>query len=1593
MAQKKELQIKLTVDTADAARKVDTITAELARLGITATNTFETANVATGKTEVKLKVLSNTIQKLADAYRAVESLASDLNSKASAAPVKLPTSLEAIAAFEAAKKALFLKDLNEAESKLRSSLAVQLALQKDGANSITAIKLAESEKIRILYKREEEALERLNAKFVAGTLSWIQSAAQRNDVLNITNEKILRLNANTTAQIAAAQALTDKQNALSAAAQRVVEAEQRLGQLRSTSTSAKYSATGYSQAEVNAAVEAQRALAAAHNATGAAVRKSVEEHKNLFVHIAEIAGVYKLLNATLSYTRQALLNIPKAGIEQQATESALLGIFGTEQTEKNLKLVSDLADRAGLSLNTLEQAYRRFAPSAKLAGAGLDELNKVFVQFAETGTILHLTEDKVNAVFLALDQMYAKGTVQSEEIKRQLGNVLPGEVEVGAKAIGKTPDVFLAMMKKNEVITKEFIPKFAELYRTTFGGENDKVFLLTSTRLLSNLQRLVTEYTRINRGLFKETEDIMNFFARNIGSGLKSITENVGGLIQVFEFLAVVLLTRLVFATTSWTIAIGRNLLAQYAFITTTEIMTGKVISSTFSITKLKESILGLHTSMLIFSRTPLGFATVALGAIASFTALTTSIAGARLEYGKLVHASQTEILNLKLQAQKDAKAGIDESESKAAQRLAAISKTTEASNKFFISYKNNQIELGTIFDKIMEGSLSAIKNLFSDTANYFHATIDFIEKLFTNPLQLIAEFVAEITIGISKALVTVTAGFQGIAIFGESILSDLANNNYVGIIERATTASAAAITNNLNPVLLKLDEVKQRYIHAFDMPGGNLEIFNSLSGFVTDELFDPLIAKQNEANKALLDGAQSIEGMEGTATDIAGSIEDIYSASNKYLKEQAERIKYTSDAIKLGIKAQSDAFEDQVKRAKVAGSPISEKIQIEKRAELTKQIQEAEAQRAKDTIALYDTQLNLQEEHSKKTIVNLEKAYDIIAKIENATSSVGAVSPTGALGLMQVQPSTLTDPGLGLQSINIDKNILKLEEYARKNKLLKGRDDDKIAELSTFATANAEKFANFGRQYYAKLVEYFKNDITKAAAAYNAGFGAVTQSIKMFGSDWLSHMSEETQKYTYMFAKSLDPKGTEHLLSLTNDRTKAIQEQAEISQQMNADNAKAATELLQYEKDRVIYIKGLKNELLAAQGQPLESQLSGVDLDFEQKRADALEKAGEEAVKIVDALQEAVKSSIKFEDHINKTGLALESLKNKEERINISLQAGLLTQQQAQEKLRNAREEAVLLAEKELYAINSTGRSLEEIIKLEQKRAELNNIKYGSLGVPQAISQEGVPDFLKVFDTKIGQLDDFKSQESKLLSEGIFKPENQSDQYKNLIAKYGTVTDAKLALDEKHANASSIVYANLFGGMFKLGSDTFQGLADASAKMYGANSRQARAAFETYKQMKILEITMNTAAAIMAALSREGIIGTISAGLITAMGATQIAVVASQQPPAAHGGLTSVPEEQTYLLNKGERVLSPNQNKDFTSYLKRRETVSSSPQVTIGSINVTVPASEEATPAEQAKLIGEAIRVQISAQIKQEISASTRAGGQLNPTVLSTAY
>jgi tape measure domain-containing protein len=121
---------------------------------------------------------------------------------------------------------------------------------------------------------------------------------------------------------------------------------------------------------------------------------------------------------------------------------------------------------------------------------------------------------------------------------------------------------------------------------------------------------------------------------------------------------------------------------------------------------------------------------------------------------------------------------------------------------------------------------------------------------------------------------------------------------------------------------------------------------------------------------------------------------------------------------------------------------------------------------------------------------------------------------------------------------------------------------------------------------------------------------------------------------------------------------------------------------------------------------------------------------------------------------------------------------------------------------------------------------------------------------------------------------------------------------------------------------------DPWAGAAASTAQIFGNISEVMkegnRASFEESKKWASAQAIINGALAATRALAEGGpFLGPALAASIAGVTAIQIKKINDQEyTPAAHGGLGYVPDEQTYLLQKGERVLSPNQNQDFTNFI-----------------------------------------------------------------------
>ena len=137
---------------------------------------------------------------------------------------------------------------------------------------------------------------------------------------------------------------------------------------------------------------------------------------------------------------------------------------------RNQQFLNDLINKYGLGLASTTEAYKSFFNASTLAGQSQQETNRQFEAVTKAGTVLKLTTDQMQGAFLALGQMMSKGTVQSEELRQQLGERIPGAITIMARALGVSEIKLNKMLEQGQVLSKDFLPKFASQLEKDLGG-------------------------------------------------------------------------------------------------------------------------------------------------------------------------------------------------------------------------------------------------------------------------------------------------------------------------------------------------------------------------------------------------------------------------------------------------------------------------------------------------------------------------------------------------------------------------------------------------------------------------------------------------------------------------------------------------------------------------------------------------------------------------------------------------------------------------------------------------------------------------------------------------------------------------------------------------------------------------------------------------------------------------------------------------------------------------------------------------------------------------------------------------------------------
>lgn len=186
--------------------------------------------------------------------------------------------------------------------------------------------------------------------------------------------------------------------------------------------------------------------------------------------------------------------------------------------------LSTVSDVMGLSLESLAGSYAKFKIASDLAGTSATDTEKIFYSVATASSAMKLSADETEGVFKALEQMMSKGTVQTEELKGQLGERLPGAFSLAAKAMGVTTAELGKMLEQGQVMASDMLPKLADELNKTFAeGAVD-----ASNSLQASYNRLGNSFTNL-KGVINQTLKnlgIIEYFS----SAVKKVEEFTGWL-------------------------------------------------------------------------------------------------------------------------------------------------------------------------------------------------------------------------------------------------------------------------------------------------------------------------------------------------------------------------------------------------------------------------------------------------------------------------------------------------------------------------------------------------------------------------------------------------------------------------------------------------------------------------------------------------------------------------------------------------------------------------------------------------------------------------------------------------------------------------------------------------------------------------------------------------------------------------------------------------------------------------------------------------------------------------------------------------------
>jgi len=242
----------------------------------------------------------------------------------------------------------------------------------------------------------------------------------------------------------------------------------------------------------------------------------IKEFKDIilgFIATVAVGNVFQFLVNVITELANASFT---AVVELESVRTALIAVTGSaEKGAKGLAFVREEAQKLGVNLQTLENAYAGFIAVTRYTPLQGKQTDQIFSAFTQTAALRGLSNEEQSRMFQAINQIISKRKLSAEEVRGQLGEI-PGLAfeSTLARSLGVAPAQLTDMMKDGLLFAEDILPKVAALYQS----ENAAIQGSTETTIQA-VNRFQNAITNLQRGFefwITGSQLFFNLFAAGI---------------------------------------------------------------------------------------------------------------------------------------------------------------------------------------------------------------------------------------------------------------------------------------------------------------------------------------------------------------------------------------------------------------------------------------------------------------------------------------------------------------------------------------------------------------------------------------------------------------------------------------------------------------------------------------------------------------------------------------------------------------------------------------------------------------------------------------------------------------------------------------------------------------------------------------------------------------------------------------------------------------------------------------------------------------------------------------------------------------------